>query len=175
MANVPILTALVRGMRFRCNPVAVACGIKEMYMQIAIEAQDRPYFRMLWRDLNPHQDPEVFQFRCVVFGKDSAPMEAQFVAQEKARKQQEVFPLAAETVLKSTYMDDSLDSAKSDDEGIRLYHELKELWAKANMQARKWVSNSSKVMAKIPEDRAGEITKGGYSANNENSGTVMEQ
>ena len=146
-------------LRFRRNPVAVACDIKEMYMQIAIEAQDRPYFRMLWRDLNPHQDPEVFEFSRVVFGKNSAPMEAQFVAQENARKQQEVFPLAAETVLKSTHMDDSLDSAESDDEGIRLYHELKELWAKANMQARKWVSNSSKVMAKIPEeDRAGEMT-----------------
>ncbi len=146
-------------LRFRRNPVAVACDIKEMYMQIAIEEQDRPYFRMLWRDLNPDQEPEVYEFSRVVFGKNSAPMEAQFVVQENARKQQELFPLAAETVLKSTYMDDSLDSAENDDEGIRLYHELKDLWAIANMQARKWVSNSSKVMAEIPEeDRASEKT-----------------
>ena len=88
-------------LRFRRNPVAVACDIKEMYMQIAIEEQDRPYFRMLWRDLNPDQEPEVYEFSRVVFGKNSAPMEAQFVVQENARKQQELFPLAAETVLKS--------------------------------------------------------------------------
>ena len=37
-------------LRFRCDPVAVACDIKEMYMQIGIEEQDRPYFRMLWRE-----------------------------------------------------------------------------------------------------------------------------
>ena len=146
-------------LRFRRDPVAVACDIKEMYMQISIEEQDRPYFRMLWRDLNADQDPEVYEFSRIVFGKNSAPMEAQFVVQENARKHQELFPLAAETVLKSTYMDDSLDSAENDDQGIRLYHELKDLWAKANMQARKWVSNSSKVMAQIPEEaRAVEMT-----------------
>ena len=88
-------------------------------MQIAIEAQDRPYFLMLWRDLNPHQDSDVFQFSRIVFGKNSAPMEAQFVAQENARKQKEVFLLAAETVMKSTYMDDYLDCAESDNEGTR--------------------------------------------------------
>ena len=146
-------------LRFRRDPEAVACDIKEMYMQISIEEQDRPYFRMLWRDLNENRDPEVYEFSRIVFGKNSAPMEAQFVVQENARKHQELFPLAAETVLKSTYMDDSLDSAENDDQGIRLYHELKDLWAKANMQARKWVSNSSKVMAEIPEqDQAREMT-----------------
>ena len=64
-------------------------------------------------------------------------MEAQFVVQENARKHQGLFPLAAETVLKSIYMDDPLDSAENDNQGIRMYHELKDLWAKANMQARK--------------------------------------
>ena len=92
-------------------------------MQIGTEEQDHPYFRVLWR----LEDPEVYEFSRVVFGKNSAPMEAQFVSQENARKHQEQFPLAAETVLKSTYMDDSLDSAENDNQGIRLYHELKNL------------------------------------------------
>ncbi len=105
-------------LRFRRNPVAVACYVKEMYLQIAIEEQDRPYFRMLWRDLNPDQEPKVYELSRVVSGKNSAQMEAQFVVQDNARKQQELIPLAAETVLKSTYMDDSLDSAENEDEGI---------------------------------------------------------
>ena len=49
-------------------------------------------------------------------------------------------------------MDDSLDSVEEDEKGIELYHQLKSLWAKAGMHARKWVSNSAKVMAVIPED-----------------------
>ena len=39
-------------------------------------------------------------------------MEAQYVAQENAQKLKESYPLAAETVLKSTYMDGSIDTAE---------------------------------------------------------------
>ena len=56
-------------LRFRRDPVAVACDIKEMYMQIGIEEQDRPYFRMLWRDLTEDRDPEVYEFVVMCSGK----------------------------------------------------------------------------------------------------------
>ena len=35
---------------FRCNPVALVCDIQEMYLQIAIEPEDRRLFQILWRD-----------------------------------------------------------------------------------------------------------------------------
>ena len=70
--------------RFRRNPVGIACDIKEMYLQIEIEEQDRSHFRLLWRDLDPNRDPDIFEFGRVVFGKNSAPMESQFIAQENA-------------------------------------------------------------------------------------------
>ena len=104
------------------------------------------------------REPDVYEFCRVVFGKNSAPMEAQFMAQGNARHHRTEYPSAAETVLQSTYMDDSLDSVEEDEKGIELYHELSALWAKAGMHARKWVSNSDKVMAVIPEeDRATEV------------------
>ena len=37
--------------RFRRNPVGIACDIKEMYLQIEVKEQDRSHFRLLWRDL----------------------------------------------------------------------------------------------------------------------------
>ena len=145
--------------RFRRNPVAIACDIQEMYLQVGIQKADRPYFRMLWRNLDPHLEPKEYEFNRVVFGKNSAPLEAQYVAQENARQHQDTYPLAAETVLKSTYMDDSIDSVECDEDGVQLYRELKELWGKASMKARKWVSNFPAVIAAIPEeDRAREIT-----------------
>ena len=144
--------------RFRRNPIALACDIKEMYLQVEIEERDRPYFRLLWRDLDSSREPDVYEFSRVVFGKNSAPMEAQFVAQENARRHQDVYPLAAETVLKSTYMDDSLDSVEMVQDGIQLYKELDSLWGIAGMKARKWVSNSLEVVAATPEaDRATEL------------------
>ena len=38
--------------RFRRNPIALACDIREMYLQIKIDEKDRPYFRMLWRNFD---------------------------------------------------------------------------------------------------------------------------
>ena len=144
--------------RFRRNPDGIACDIKEMYLQIEIEEQDCSHFRLLWRDLDPNRDPDIFEFGRVVFGKNSAPMESQFVAQENARRNQDRYPLAAETVLKSAYMDDSIDSVENEDEGVELYHQLNALWGVASMQARKWISNSPKVIEAIPtEERATEI------------------
>ncbi|CAG2208607.1 unnamed protein product [Mytilus edulis] len=65
---------------------------------------------------------------------------------------------AAETVLKSTYMDDSMDSVINDEQGIELYNQLSQLWAKAGMYARKWLSNSKAVLQCIPEeDRASQV------------------
>ena len=43
-------------------------------------------------------------------------------------------------------MDDSIDSAENEDEGVELYRQLKALWGVANMQARKWIFNPPKVI-----------------------------
>ncbi|CAG2211583.1 unnamed protein product [Mytilus edulis] len=68
------------------------------------------------------------------------------------------YPRAAETVLKSTYMDDSMDSVINKEQGIELYNQLSQLWAKAGMYARKWLSNSKAVLQCIPEeDRASQV------------------
>ena len=144
--------------RFRRHPIGIACDIKEMYLQIEIEKQDRPYFRILWRDYETDREPDEYEFTRVVFGKNSAPMEAQYVAQENARRHKDRYPLAAETVLKSTYMDDSIDSVQDETTAESLRKELQELWGKAGMDARKWVSNSKRVLAAIPEEhRASEL------------------
>ena len=66
--------------------------------------------------------------------------------------------MAAETVLKSTYMDDNMDSVADESQGIKLYEELNQLWSKVGMQAHKWLSNSTKVFERIPaESRALEV------------------
>ena len=85
--------------RFQRNPVGIACDIKEMYLQIEIEERERSHFRLLWRNLDPSQEPDIFEFSRVVFGKNSASMESQFVVQENAPRNQDRYPLAAETVL----------------------------------------------------------------------------
>ena len=71
-------------------------------------------------------------------------MEAQVHCAGNARRHKTAYLLAADTVLKSTYRDDSLDSVEDDDMGDKVYHKLQE---KGGMHARKWVSNSKRVIA----------------------------
>ena len=69
-----------------------------MYLRIEIKEKDRLYFRILWCDNETLREPDEYEFTRVVFGNRSAPMEAQYVAQENAQKFKESYPLAAETV-----------------------------------------------------------------------------
>ena len=54
----------------------------------------------------------------------------------------QMHPRASETILKSTYMDDNMDSVLNEIKGINLYKELSELWKTAGMHTHKWLSNS---------------------------------
>ena len=82
-------------------------------------------------------DSDVYEFDRVVFGVNASPFLAQFVAQQRATTHKEEFPLAAETVVTSTYMDDSMDSVSDVETGVELYKQLSELWGSAGMHARK--------------------------------------
>ena len=87
-----------------------------------------------------------------------SPFLAQLVIQGHARSNADEFPLTAETILKSKYMDDSLDSVSSHSDGVKLYQQLSELLKRANMYARKWLPNSEVVLSHIPaEDQATEM------------------
>ena len=97
-------------LRFRRNPVGLICDIAEMYLRIELAPEDRPYHRFLWRDLDQDRDPEIYDFQSVVFGVNTSPFVAQLVTQHNARRHASAFPRAAETVMHSTCMDDSMDS-----------------------------------------------------------------
>ena len=105
-------------LRFRRQPVAVVCDIAEMYLRIGIATEDKPYHRFLWRGIDTNRQPDIYEFDRVVFGVNSSPFQAQFVLQHHAKKLYDTFPMAAETILKATYMDDSMDSISSEEQGI---------------------------------------------------------
>jgi len=83
------------------------------------------------------------------------PFLAQLVAHDHATLYQQKYPMASETVLKSTNVDDNMDSVTNDNQGIQLYQQL---WEEAGMQTHKWLSNSETVLNHIPPgDRMCEV------------------
>ena len=80
------------------------------------------------------------------------------MSRHHARIYEKVYPKAAETILQYTYMDDSMDSVLTDEQGVDLYEQLSELWSKAGMHTHKWLSNSPVVLSKIPlQDRVNKM------------------
>ena len=145
--------------RFRKKPVAAVCDISEMYLQISLEPDQRRYHRFLWRDLDNDRPPDVYEFQRVVFGVNASPFLAQYVTQQHARTNADTLPLAADAVLSSTYMDDTMTSVEDSRTARQLYDELTMLWQKAGLHARKWLSNSTDVLAAIPPaDRVGQLS-----------------
>ena len=80
------------------------------------------------------------------------------MSQHHVKVHEKQYPRAAEVILKSTYMNESMDSVKDETEDVELYKQLSELWRKADMQTHKWLSNSLKVPENIPPQlRATEV------------------
>jgi hypothetical protein len=139
--------------RFREHPVALICDIAEMYLRIEVAPQDRKYQCFLWRSMDEDKIPDEYEFNRVVFGINSSPFQAQYVVQQHAKTLENNYPMAADTVNESTYMDDSMDSVATDAQGIELYRQLSELYEKADMYPHKWLSNSVAVLEHIPEEK----------------------
>jgi len=111
--------------RFRREPIALMCDIAEIYLLIELSSGDRPYHRFLWHGLETNRQPDVYEFSRFVFGVNPSPFQAQFVAHHHAREYQSLYPRAAETVLKSRYVDDSMDSVANISGCIDLYKQLR--------------------------------------------------
>lgn len=138
-------------LRFRKNKIALVCDITEMFLQIKINEADRKYLRFIWKRNGKFV---LYEFNRVVFGINASPFLAQLVSQENAKKHQEEYPRAAEVILNSTYMDDCMDSVKNETEAIQLKNDLKTIWKRAGMDAKKWATNSEEVLETISlEDR----------------------
>ena len=145
-------------LHFHRYPIAPVCDIAEMYLQILLSPTDRSCHRFLWKNLENANEICKYEFTRLVFGINVLPFLAQFVVQHHAQLFQPEYERAAETVLQSTYMDDSMDSVVTENEGVSLYEQFSELWRKAGMHAHKWLSNSQAVLEVIPpQDRASQL------------------
>ena len=69
----------------------------------------------------------------MIFGVNSSPFQAQYVLRQQAKKFQGDYPMAAETILHSTYMDDSMNSIQNEESVIDLYQQLSQLLSTAGM------------------------------------------
>ena len=95
-----------------------------MYFQIEIEEKERSHFRLLWRDFDHNREPDVFELSRVVFGDNSASMDRSLLRTRQLEEAKTAIPIAADTDLQLTYMEDSIDCVENDDKGVEFCRQL---------------------------------------------------
>ena len=124
-------------MRFRRYDFVVAADISQMFLQIALEEQNKPFHRFLWLRENRLV---IFQSNRHLFGNTGSPAVAISRIQINAKNHQSEFPQAAETVYYACLMDDMMDSRDDEDEAGQLATELVELFKRCAMRIVKFYS-----------------------------------
>jgi hypothetical protein len=138
--------------RFRKAPIALTADISEMFLQVSLREQDRPYHRFLWRNYDSTQEPKVYEFQRLLFGNAASPFCAQYTLHSHAQTHAREYPAAAESVDHSMYVDDLLDSCEMVPDAQNLQLQLSELLALAGFKLRKWASNDDEVLRNVPEE-----------------------
>ncbi|RYE12986.1 MAG: hypothetical protein EOP45_21950 [Sphingobacteriaceae bacterium] len=137
-------------MKFRTYRYAFT-DLEKMYKQILINENQRDLQRFIYRE-STSEPLRDYRLVTVTFGTANAPYLAIRVTKELANLLKNRYPLAAKAILFCMYMDDVVSGCHTLDELIAIYHELKEAFASARFNIRKWCSNSDELLRVIPEE-----------------------
>ncbi len=138
-------------LRYRSGLYPYSGDGTQMFLRIRLDPKDAPYHCFLWR-LSPTDPPTAYQFQVHVFGNTGSPFVAVFVVQEHARKYLDRWPAAVDTLIRSTLIDDVLDSADTVEEARQCMRNITTILHDAGMKFAKCHSNSLSVLSGLPPD-----------------------
>ena len=98
----PLIDVLLR---FRTHRVALIADISKMYRAVELTEPDRDLHRFVWRS-NSEDTLQDYRITRVTFGVSASSYAANMAVKQDAIDFAQDFPLAAETVDKSFYVDD---------------------------------------------------------------------
>ena len=147
-------------LRFRQEPIALMADIEAMFHQVRVTERDRDALRFLWwPDGDLCKDPQDYRMTVHLFGGNWSPSCCNFALRKTAEDNQcESTSDAGRRVGRDFYVDDCLTSVKNEDDATTLVAEMKELLERGGFNLTKWITNSRRVLATIPEeDRARDV------------------
>jgi hypothetical protein len=137
--------------RFRMRNVAFTADVSQMFLRVYMKEEDRPFHRFLHTETLGGV-PEEYEFLVHSFGNPGSPTVAITAARMHAELHQKKFPRAAETIIESTHVDDSLDSFDTFEEAVEVAKACKKIHDEIGMNLRKFASNSACFMKHIAQE-----------------------
>ncbi|GBN88371.1 hypothetical protein AVEN_242099-1 [Araneus ventricosus] len=131
--------------KFRENAVTYIADIRQAFLQILIDAEDRPFTRFFWKeDLNSDK-LTVLNFTRVLFGLTPSPYLLAATLKYHFEKNIDLFPETCESLLKSFWVDDLVGGADYVEQALKTTTESVKILKDAGMILRKWQTNSKEL------------------------------
>ncbi|GFW03595.1 integrase catalytic domain-containing protein [Trichonephila clavipes] len=131
--------------RFRRHQFDFTTDIQKMYRQILINPDQQDLQRIIWKH-GPDAEILTYRLKTVTYGLSNAPFLAIRTLQQLAKDEKSRFPLASETLLYDTYMDDIVSGAPDLETAQQLQSQLKDALQSCGMNLHKWSSNSPELL-----------------------------
>ena len=136
-------------LRYRKYDEAFTGDVSKMFLKIYVPEEMRKYARFIWVQKD-RVTPRYFQFKGHVFGSVCSPTCAIYVTQRNAEEHKARMPRAAEAIIKSTLVDDTLDSVPTEHEAVQVIKELVEIFKHIGLDMSKVATTSIRVAKALP-------------------------
>ena len=138
-------------LRFRFYKFALTTDVEKAFLMIAVTHSDRDVLRLIWIDDINKKKPElrVFRFARVVFGVSSSPFLLNATVKFHMERYFESNEETVRKLLRSTYVDDIVTGADSEDAAFDLYAQAKDMFRRGAFNLPKFLTNSRELQQRI--------------------------
>ncbi|XP_044005877.1 uncharacterized protein LOC122850886 [Aphidius gifuensis] len=135
--------------QWRAYQYVFSCDIRQMFRQIIIHPDDQKYQRIFCRHTldSPVQE---YELTTVTYGTKPAPFLALATLKQLELEEGDRFPLVKSAISQGSYMDDIYVEADNIQQGIDKVVQIQQMLHSGGFELRKWISNSSELLSKIP-------------------------
>nr|XP_034832179.1 uncharacterized protein LOC117988989 [Maniola hyperantus] len=137
-------------MKWRKYKIAIVSDIVKMYRQVLVSDEDSDLQCIIWRN-HPDESLQFYKLLTVTFGTASAPYLAIRTLFQVAEDEGKKYPLAAEIVKNSFYVDDLTTGCYTIEEGREIYEQTTQLLRCGGFELQKWSSNSAEFLEAISQ------------------------
>lgn len=139
-------------LNFRIPKYVLTADISKMFRQLVIHPDHQNYQKILWR-FSTSEPIKEYRMKRLIYGLTCSPYLAIRTLLQLAEEEGASYPLAAEALRTSTYVDDIVTGSCSYESTLLLQQQLVDLLRKGGFELQKWSSNCPQLLNQLPSSR----------------------
>ncbi|XP_023811839.1 uncharacterized protein LOC110015208 [Oryzias latipes] len=139
-------------LRFREHSTAISSDIKGMFHQVRLLPEDQSLLRFIWRDLQRHTYPQVYEWQVLPFGTTCSPCCAIYALQRLVHENSNQGDYVRDSIEKNFYVDNWLQSFPSPEVAKDQVEKVRSLLSEGGFDLRQWASNTPSIISHLPKE-----------------------